>query len=82
MYCAVENQEEEVQDHTGLIDHTTPSLQFKEVELMDECQSTTEPVGSDDIQRDQTVLKEDDRPIAAPMLGDIKMKIKIPYDYK
>lgn len=71
--CAVENLEQEgVQDHISSTKLTTPGPQS----VQDTCQGTTEPI--DGIQTDQSVVQAEDRPIAAPMLGDIKMKIKIP----
>lgn len=68
----------------GLEDHTAePTKQTtsgsQSINIEETCQSSTEPTES---QRDQPALKAEERPIAAPMLGDIKMKIKIPYDYK
>ena len=68
----------------GLEDHTAePTKQTtsgsQPINVEETCQSSSEPTES---QRDQPALKTEERPIAAPMLGDIKMKIKIPYDYK
>ncbi len=74
-----------LEDHTAApTKQTTPGSQsiLRHVEDTLSFQCSTEPTESDGFQKDQPVLQAEERPIAAPMLGDIKMKIKIPYDYK
>ena len=94
MFVATMNADSEEQSSTcyavqmlqlgGLEDHTAePTKQTtsgsQPINIEETCQSSTEPTES---PKDQPALKIEERPMAAPMLGDIKMKIKIPYDYK
>ena len=73
-YSAAENvQQEGVQDAIAMAstNQTTPES------VKDTCQTTTDHT-IEGIQADQLPLQVEERPITAPSLGDIKMKIKIP----
>ena len=71
-YCVAENvQQEGVRDAMAPTNQTTP-------ESVKDTHKTTSDLAKDEIQADQLPLQVEDRPISAPSLGDIKMKIKIP----